>query len=321
MVGGTVTDGTRANHASAPVMWARYGAEPSAGYSLHDPFLVELNVGERALTFCRFLAWMVDEQEVRPSVAVRLFTGLRFFFVTHFQCILVFSDPALVMAKRAMALANPVARWANRPNGQAPLPFVEELAVQMREQFWLASTATLSMKMQYLAVEFMGAFGRRPGEVAWQGKNKADHRFCWEDVVLERKYLDEGYGNGISCMLSPAEYLALPHPKPELELIRFTKRTSKMCKGDVDGQLFFVDYGAPRMAQLFADLPVSIKDLTRSLDQSTFVREARKRASAIEPLEKFSTALSVGQNEADVVRCLKRVGLVPERTLQLPVKR
>ena len=148
MVAGAASDGTRANYASAPVMWARYGVGPPAGYSLHDLFLSALNPGERALTFCRFLSWMVDEQEVRPSVAVRLFTGLRFYFVTHFQCILVFTDPSLVMAKRTMALAIPVARWANRPNGQAPLPFVEELIEQMREVYWSTSTATLFMKMQ-----------------------------------------------------------------------------------------------------------------------------------------------------------------------------
>ena len=210
LVAGAVTAGTRANYASAPLMWAAYGRDSPAGYSLHDPFLSTYSPSEQALTLCRFLSWMVEKQAVRPSVAIRLFTGLRFHFITHYHSIAMFSDPALVMAKRTMAQAHPVGRWASRPHGEAPLPFIEEFIVQMRERYWAAHTATLFMKMQYIAAAFMNVFDRRPGEVAYQGKNKADHRFCWEDLVLELKYPDDG--GVLAEVLIIKEYLALPNP-------------------------------------------------------------------------------------------------------------
>ena len=89
----------------------------------------------------------------------------------------------------------------------------------------------LFMRRQYLSAAFMNFFGLRPGEVAYHGKNKANHRFCWEDLASVLKYPDHEDGGVFAEVLIIKEYFALPKLKPELESVRVTTRTSKLSIG------------------------------------------------------------------------------------------
>jgi len=224
MVAGAVTAETRANYGSASILWNRYGI--GAGYDLDDPFLNKLTYSDWSLTITRFLNWMVETQMVKISVACRLLTGLRFWFVTHFQDVGVFSSDPVRMAKTTAKRSEPTVLWANRPDNQPPMPFVMELLDDLRTSHWESDiTATVESKMVYIAIAFASNFGRRPGEVAWMGKGKADHRFCWEDTIFELKYSEAG--TILADVLTFVQYISLPHPRPELELVRVTKRTSR----------------------------------------------------------------------------------------------
>ena len=165
MVAGAVTAETRANYGSASILWNRYGI--GAGYDLDDPFLNRLTYSDRSLTITRFLNWMVETQMVKISVACRLLTGLRFWFVTHFQDVGVFSSDPVRMAKTTAKRSEPTVLWANRPDNQPPMPFVMELLDDLRTSHWESDiTATVESKMVYIAIAFASNFGRRPGEVA-----------------------------------------------------------------------------------------------------------------------------------------------------------
>jgi len=252
MVAGAVTAGTRANYGSASMLWDRYGIE--AGYNLDDPFLGTLNDSDRSLTIARFLKWMVETQLVKTSVACRLLTGLRFHFVTHYQDVGVFSSDPVRMAKTTAKRLEPTVLWVDRPNGQPSMPFVMELLDDLRASHWESLTsATVGTKIVYIAVAFASNFGRRPGEVAWMGKSKADHRFCWEDVIFELKYPESD--TILADILTFTQYISLPLPRPELELVRATKRTSKMSTQDIDGQMLFIApvVGNAKMTQFFND--------------------------------------------------------------------
>ena len=252
MVAGAVTASTRANYGSASILWNRYGIE--AGYNIDDPFLGALNDSDRSLTIARFLKWMVESQLVKTSVACRLLTGLRFHFVTHYQDVGVFSSDAVRMAKTTAKRLEPTVLWLDRPNGQPPMPFVMELLDDLRASHWESFiSATVDTKMVYIAVAFASNFGRRPGEVAWMGKSKADHRFCWEDVIFELKYSESD--TILADILTFTQYISLPLPRPELELVRVTKRTSKMSAQDIDGQMLFIApvMGNAKMTQFFND--------------------------------------------------------------------
>ena len=275
MVAGAVTAGTRANYGSASMLWDRYGIE--AGYNLDDPFLGTLNDSDRSLTIARFLKWMVETQLVKTSVACRLLTGLRFHFVTHYQDVGVFSSDPVRMAKTTAKRLEPTVLWVDRPNGQPPMPFVMELLDDLRASHWESLTsATVDTKMVYIAVAFASNFGRRPGEVAWMGKSKADHRFCWEDVIFELKYPESGHASDSAMnMYKRTIHGANSHGAADPELL-----TSNGIRGTC----------------VFADPPcLSAHDLKRTINHAIVVKQARVRRDSIVLTAKGGSLKRVGR--------------------------
>ena len=135
------------------------------------------------------------------------------------------------MAQRTMAQAHLVGRWASRTHGQEPPPLYRG-AYRADAR---ALTGGTHGDVVYEKAVPSGCVYELIRPPSWRGSlswdNKANHRFCWENLVSVLQYLDHEDGGVFAEVLIITEYLALPKLKPEVESVRFTTRTSKISKG------------------------------------------------------------------------------------------
>ena len=271
-----VTIGTRQSYRAAPTLWQEYGKTEGA-YPADDPFLERMPQESALLILVRFLNWMVEVKGLPPQPACKVFTGLRFQFVIAFKSIAYFRSEQVAMAKKGHRASTRHVRFVSRRNGQ-PLPFLLDLLEDLRSSYWCHPDATIDMMMAYISVAFGVCLGTRPGEVSSDGPyigetpkaRKEDHRYYLCDLLFEAQTLEEG-------LYTFEEYLALPFPRPSLDLIKVTKESSKVSGRQADGLVHYLTRGNEMETKFFNDLIRWIFELCGVTDGNTvlFSRNAR----------------------------------------------
>jgi len=269
MVARGVTEGTRQGYQASFTLWKEF-LEKDDTYRSDDPFLDNMEVMSHTILINRFLDWLISNQQIKPTVACRLITGVRHHFQTFHRTTATFDSEQVQKAKKNALKCTAHIRYVERIDRSGPaLPFTTELTVMARVSHWEGPQATIDMKMTYIAVALGVATGSRPGEIAYAGpyvgdpkypKAKAqDHRYFTTDLIFESQIRPDG-GQSI---FTYDEARALPRPRIGFELIRLTKGSTKTSSDMADGMTHYFTRGNEMETQFFDDFMLWLLEMCR----------------------------------------------------------
>jgi hypothetical protein len=260
MVAGGVTAGTRKTYKQAPLLWDEYRAQDPTLLP-GDVFLDRISPWSHAVVINRFLEWMITARErgtLNPASACRIITGLRFHFITAHRSSAPFDCEQVSKAKVDCRSGLRHTKWATSRSGLQTLPFTVGLLANLRSTHWAGQSADLDSKMIYIGVATGVCLGLRPGEAAYCGPyfgdphypeaTALDHTYFLRDLLFE-------VTSEVDGVYSYDTYLTYPDlNRPPIDLITFTKDTSKTSRGEPDGLTHHVTRGNPTETQFFEDL-------------------------------------------------------------------